>query len=42
MKPIRISFVGNAADEWEKLNNIAAEEKSKGIENSDNQQLLSQ
>lgn len=40
MKPIRISFVGSAADEWERLNSMVAEEKSKGMENSENQQLL--
>jgi hypothetical protein len=40
MKPVRISFVGNAADEWERLNSIVAEEKSNGIKGSENQQLL--
>jgi len=36
MKPVKISFIGNAADEWERLNKVVAEEKFKGIENSEN------
>ena len=40
MKPVRVSFLGNASYEWEKLNSIVDEEKSKGIENSENQQLF--
>lgn len=40
MKPVKVSFIGNAADEWERLNKIVAEEKAKGIANSENQQLL--
>jgi hypothetical protein len=40
MRPVIISFVDDAADEWEKLNKEVAEEKSKGINNSENQQLL--
>jgi hypothetical protein len=40
MKQIRVSFLGNASYEWERLNKIVAEEKSKGIENSEKQQLL--
>jgi hypothetical protein len=40
MKPIRINFVGNATDEWKILNSLVAEEKSKGIENSENQRLF--
>lgn len=40
MKPVKISFVGNAANEWERLNKLVNEETSKGIKNSENQQLL--
>jgi len=40
MKPVKVSFLGNASYEWKKLNSIVAEEKSKCIENSENQQLL--
>ena len=40
MRPVKISFIDNAADEWERLNKIVAEEKAKGIANSENQQLL--
>jgi len=40
MKPVKVSFIGNAADEWKRLNKIVGEEKLKGIENSENQQLL--
>ncbi len=40
MKPIRVSFLGNASYEWEKLNSIVAEDISKGIENSESQQLF--
>lgn len=40
MKLVKISFIGNAADGWERLNKVVAEEKFKGIENSENQQLL--
>jgi len=29
MKPVKISFIGNAADGWERLNKVVAEEKSK-------------
>ena len=40
MKPVKVSFIDDAANEWEKLNKVVAEEKAKGIENSENQQLL--
>jgi len=40
MRPVKVSFIDDAADEWERLNKIVAEEKSKDIENSENQQLL--
>lgn len=40
MKPVKVSFIDDAADEWERLNKAVSEEKSKGMENSENQQLL--
>ena len=40
MKPVKISFLDEAASEWERLNKTVAEEKSRGVENSGNQQLL--
>lgn len=40
MRPVKVTFVGDAAYELEKLNKIVAEEKSKRVENSENQQLL--
>ena len=40
MKPVKISFMDDAADEWEKLNKVVGEEKAKGVANSENQQLL--
>ena len=40
MKPVNVIFIDAAADEWENLNKVVAEEKSKGMENSENQQLL--
>jgi len=40
MRPVKVSFIDDAADEWERLNKVVAEEKSKGMENSENQQLL--
>lgn len=40
MKPVKVSFLGNASYEWERLNRTAAEEKSKGIQNSESQRLL--
>ncbi len=40
MKPVKISFIDNAAEEWERLNKIVSDENSKGIKNSSNQQLL--
>jgi hypothetical protein len=40
LKPVRIQFIGNAAEEFENLNKIVGEEKAKGISNSEHQQLL--
>ncbi len=40
MKPVNVAFVGEAAEEWESLNGIVAEEKEKGIQNSESQQIL--
>jgi len=40
MKPVSISFVGEAASEWEKLNKAVAEERRAGMENSENQKIL--
>jgi len=40
MKPVNVAFVGEAAEEWEKLNKTVAEEKEKGIQNSESQQIL--
>ncbi len=40
MKPVNVSFVGEAAGEWEKLNKAVAEERQKGVENSENQKIL--
>ena len=40
MKPVRVQFVGNAAEEFEKLNKTVGEEHAKGISNSEHQQLL--
>ena len=40
MKSVKVSFIDESAEEWERLNKLVAEEKSKGIENSENQQLL--
>jgi hypothetical protein len=40
MKPVKVSFIDSAANEWERLNKVVVEEKASGIENSENQQLL--
>lgn len=40
MKPVNVSFVGEAANEWERLNKAVAEERGKGMQNSENQQIL--
>ena len=40
MKPVKVSFMGDGAHGWEKLNKAVAEERAKGINNSENQQLL--
>jgi len=29
MKPVKVSFIGNAANGWERLNKVVAEEKFK-------------
>jgi hypothetical protein len=39
-KPVRISFVGAACEEWEMLNNKVVNENSNNIGNSENQKLL--
>jgi len=38
--PVRIKFIGNATEEFEKLNKVVGEEKKKGIKNSRKQQLF--
>lgn len=40
MKPVRVQLIGNAAEEFEKLNAIVGEEQASGIQNSEHQQLL--
>lgn len=40
MKPVNVSFIGEAANEWERLNKAVAEEREKGVQNSENQQIL--
>ncbi len=40
MKPVKVTFFGEASEEWERINKIVAEEHSKGIENSETQQLI--
>jgi hypothetical protein len=40
MKPVRVKLVGNAAEEFEKLNKVVGDEQSDGIANSEHQQLL--
>ena len=40
MKPVKVQLIGNAAEEFEKLNKIVGEEQSKGITNSEHIQLL--
>lgn len=40
MKPVNVAFLGEAAEEWENLNRIVAEENEKGIRNSESQQIL--
>jgi len=40
MKPVKVQLIGNATEEFQKLNSIVGEEKNKGIENSEHQQLL--
>ena len=40
MKPVTVKFLGEGAEEWERINRIVGEEQSQGIANSENQQLL--
>ncbi len=40
MKPVKVQLIGNAAEEFEKLNKIVGEEQAKGITNSEHMQLL--
>jgi len=40
MKPIIVQLVGNAAEEFERLNKIVGEEQAKGTTNSEYQQLF--
>ena len=40
MKPVRVQLIGNAADEFERLNKVVGEDHAKGIKNSEHQQLL--
>ena len=39
-KTIKVNFIANAAEEFERLNKIVGEEKRKGIKKSKNQQLF--
>ena len=40
MKPVRVQFIGDAAEEFESLNKTVGEEEARGIANSGRQQLL--
>jgi len=40
MKPVRVQIIGNAAEEFESLNKTVSEERAKGVQNSEHQQLL--
>ncbi len=40
MKLVRVRLIGNAEREFEELNKRVGEEKARGVENSENQQLL--
>ena len=40
MKPVIVQLVGNAAEEFERLNKIVGEDQAKGTINSEQQQLL--
>ena len=40
MKPVKVQLIGNAAEEFENLNKVVEEEQSKGVQNSERQQLL--
>jgi hypothetical protein len=40
MKRVEIKLIGGAAEEWKRLNKVVAEERDKGIQNSENQQLF--
>ena len=39
-RPVIVKLIGNAVEEFERLNEIVEEEKNKGIEKSESQQLL--
>jgi len=41
MKRVEIKLIGSAAEEWERLNKVVAEERDKGVQNSENQLLSS-
>ena len=40
MKPVKVQLIGNAAEEFKKLNKIVGEEQARGITNSEHTQLL--
>ena len=40
MKNVKVQLIGNAAEEFEKLNKIVGEEQLEGMQNSEHQQLL--
>ncbi len=40
MKSVNVQLIGNAAEEFEKLNKIVGEEQSNDIQNSEHQKLL--
>ncbi|MFH1229007.1 MAG: hypothetical protein V1678_01110 [Candidatus Aenigmatarchaeota archaeon] len=40
MKPVRVSLIGSASYEWERLCKAVSMERSAGIQNSESQQLL--
>lgn len=40
MKPVKVEFINEGLDEWEKLNAVVTEETASGIKNSEKQQLL--
>jgi len=40
MKRVEVNFMDNAAEEWQRMNKTVKEEIDRGIQNSENQQLL--